>query len=285
MANYKIGMQNKTFHHWGEDRYRKARELGFTHLDFDLCDCEVEYYDCSEDEMYRRLIHEKEMMDEAGIAVSQVHGPWIWPPQDFTEEDRAGRLAKMQRSLRGTKLLDCKYWVIHPLMPYGYDQRVSNPGHEQETWDINIKFMREILKTAKELDITICLENMPMPDFPIGSPAEILRFVEQINDDHFQICLDTGHVSVYTDKDVAAAVRLFGDHMKVMHVHDNNGYFDIHSLPFFGVINWKQFSESLKEINYQGVLSFECNTYKHVPDPYFEQVTKMLYEFGVELLK
>ena len=285
MQKFQIGAENKMFFRWGDNRYRKAWEMGFTHVDFNQTDSEIDLYLCSEQELKERMLHEKSLMDEVGITVSQVHGPWRWPPRDYTESDRIERMGKMKRSIYATRLLGCKYWVIHPLMPFGWTERATDPGHEQETWDINRTFMCELLTTAKENDITICIENMPMPDFSIGSPEEILRFVKDINDEHFKICLDTGHVAVYPNGNPADAARMFGDDLKVLHVHDNNGAGDWHWLPYFGAIDWENFGLALKEIGYQGVFSYETCAHIKLPDPYFENMCRMLVQIAENLLK
>ena len=47
----------------------------------------------------RRLAHQKELAEAAGVSVHQVHGPWRWPPQDGTEEERAERMEKMKNTI------------------------------------------------------------------------------------------------------------------------------------------------------------------------------------------
>lgn len=230
-------------------------------------------------------MHEKELLQEAGIFVSQVHGPWRFPPRDFSDADRAERMEKMKRSMNATKILGCKNWVIHPIMPFGWDEKISNPGHEQKTWEINYKFMSELLLTAKEHDITICLENMPMPNFSIGSPEEILKFVKEINDDHFKVCLDTGHAAVYPNGNPADAARMLGDHIKVLHIHDNNGEEDFHWLPYFGIINWEEFGMALKEIGFRGVFSYESYSHKKFPSPYYENICRMMVKIAENILE
>jgi len=279
-----IGSADGSFLRWGDLKYKKAREFGFTHIDFDQSDTVPGLYECSAKEMERKVLLEKKMMDEAGVFVNQVHGPWIWPPKDFTEQDRIGRMDRMKRSIYCTAAMGCKYWVVHPLMPFDWDERVSNPGHEEETWDINREFMYQLLITAKENDVIICFENMPMPNFSIGSPQEILKFVKEMNDDHFQICLDTGHVSVYPAGNPSDAVRLFGNHMKVLHVHDNDGVGDRHWIPYFGVIDWNEFGQALKETGYNGVFSLECSPYKKMPDTIYEKMCRTMYDIAVNIV-
>ena len=105
--------------------------------------------------------------------------------------------------------------------------------------------MRELLKTAKEYDVILCLENMPFLDFSLSAPQEILKIVKEMNDDHFKICLDTGHVSVFGDLSVGDEVRRLNKEIRALHIHDNKFGIDSHYMPFFGKIDWKDFSKSL----------------------------------------
>ena len=46
---------------------------------------------------------EKKLAWEAGVEISQVHGPWTWPIREVTEEGRAERLFNMKKSIKYTK--------------------------------------------------------------------------------------------------------------------------------------------------------------------------------------
>ena len=245
---------------YGDDSYKKIKEHGYSCVDFALGDTDTPVYNSTEKEAESILLREKERAEAAGIDIWQVHGPWRWPPRDRTVEDRAERMEKMKRSLRFCNILGCKNWVIHPIMPYGIED--IGTGNELATWNMNIEFMSELLKTAKEYDITICYENMPMPKFSLATPADVLRFVKTMDDDNFKICLDTGHVSVFEGLDLAQSVRMLGSEIKVLHVHDNKKCLDLHMMPYYGIIDWTAFSDALKDIGFNGVLSLET-----VPPP------------------
>lgn len=285
MKDFKIGIGADSGSRYDENRYKKLREFGFTHLDFNMSNTETKYYTGTIEECESLILTVKAKAEEAGVKIHQVHGPFRWPAHDNTVEERAERMEKMKHSLRLTALIGVKYWVIHPLMPFGFEERIFNPGHEQETWDINKEFMSELLKVAKQYGIIICLENMPMPNFSIGSVQEILRFVEEMNDDNFKICLDTGHVSVYPDQSVGDAVRLLGDKICALHIHDNNGCNDNHWLPYQGVIDWEDFGLALKEINCQAVFNYETYPPQTMPDAVYEDTCKLMVKIAKTILE
>ena len=263
----------KGYGRYGADIYKKVAEHGYSCTDFNLCNTEAMPYTLSREDAEAFLLREREMARAAGVTIWQVHGPWRFPPQDFTPEDRAERMEKMKWALWACSVLECKNYVIHPLMPYGIEDIGS--GNEASTWEINRTFMQELLAEAKSYGITICFENMPMPKFSIGAPELILRFVQEMNDENFRICLDTGHVAVYRDLDLAEETRRLGKYIRVMHVHDNRYGMDLHQLPYDGVIDWPSFAQALRDIGFDGVFSLECGAPGKLPDGLFEEAARL----------
>lgn len=252
----KIGITESSYRVYPKEiRYQKMKEHGFTCADYGMSNTEVAPYTLDDAAFDAYLTEERRLAEDAGIVISQVHGPWRWPPQDATEEDRAERMEKMKRSIRGTAVLGCKNWIVHPIMPYGINELGTDDA--QKTWDLNVVFMRELLACAKEHDIIICFENMPMPNFSLGSVEAIMRFVNEMNDDHFRVCLDTGHVNVFPGQTLYDAVHMIGDKLQTLHVHDNSGKSDEHRLPWLGTADWEGFGRALREIGFDGVFSYE----------------------------
>ena len=271
----KIGITHGSYRRYpDEERYHRMKEDGFDAADFGMSNTEVAPYTLDDDAFAAYFARERALAEEAGIIISQVHGPWRWPPQDQTEEDRAERMEKMKRSIRGTAMLGCKNWVVHPIMPYGINEAGTEDA--QKTWDLNVTFMRELLACAKENGIIICLENMPMVKFSLGSPADIMRLVREIDDDSFRVCLDTGHVNVFEGLTLYDAVHEIGDKLQVLHVHDNSGRGDEHKLPYFGTADWEGFGRALREIGYAGVFSYETNPSWSMPPEMFYDLCRFM---------
>ena len=237
---------------------KEIKSLGYDCIDFQsFCHTENVFFGGS-GEVSRLLKLVREAVFENGLTVSQTHGPWRWPPQDGTKEERQERFEKMTRSLYGTAELGCTDMVIHPIMPFGDYQ---NP-HPDEFMEMNLDFFYRLTEEAKKAGVVIDFENMPMPALTLATPAQILDFVKQINSPYFRVCLDTGHCAV-TKSDPAEAVRMTGkEYLRVLHVHDNDGISDFHWLPETGVINWSEFSAALHEIGFEGVFSLETDVKK-----------------------
>ena len=103
----------------------------------------------TEEEYLSEVMKQKRMADAAGVTIWQVHGPWRYPPHDETTELRAERAELMRRSIRATAHIGYKYWVIHPLFPFG------DCGFDMDSfWRINEEFFKELVPYAKEYGVT-----------------------------------------------------------------------------------------------------------------------------------
>jgi len=281
----KIGLNTNTldlgYGRFGKEAFKKIREHGFDAIDFQMMDTDATPYNIKKEEADVLLKEIKELSEDAGVEIAQVHGPWRWPILDDTEENRRERMEKMKESLRMTAVIGCKKWVIHPIMPFGIEDILMKK--EAETWDINLGFMRELLDTAKKYDITICLENMPFINFSLSKPEKILEFVKAIDDENFKICLDTGHVNVFPDLSVADEVRRLRENIKAFHIHDNKFGEDLHLFPYFGTIDWEDFKKALGEIGYDGVFSLETGAPGRLSAELFEEMSASLFKIAKEI--
>ena len=233
----------------------EIRELGYDCIDFQsFCHTENVFFG-NQSDVSANLKLVRDACADAGLTVSQTHGPWRWPPRDSTKEERDERFEKMVRSLYGTAELGCRDMVIHPIMPFGDWQ----DPYPEAFMEMNLEFFGRLTEEAKKAGVVIDFENMPMPALSLATPSQILDFVKMIDSPYFRVCLDTGHCAV-TKNDPADAVRMIGrEYLRVLHVHDNDGKGDFHWLPGTGVINWEEFSKALFDIGFEGVFSLETN--------------------------
>lgn len=274
----KIGIDASPHEHaygrYGKDKFVKLKQHGYDAVDYGIAYTETELYSAPESELKVILEAERLAAERAGILISQTHGPWRWPPQDGTEQDRAERLEKMKRAVVINAFLGCKYMVVHPIMPFGIED--LKIGRQQETRALNLAFFRDLVSFAKEYGVTVCLENMPMRHFSIATPEQILEFVREVGGEHFEVCLDTGHVAVFPDLSLGEEVRRLGDHLKVLHLHDNMGNKDAHLYPTRGIIDWREFLKALEDIGFDGVLSLEVGIPEDLDDDAFDRESMAL---------
>ncbi len=238
----------------GRDAYGYLKALGYDAIDFALANTGSFWYTGDKKQVEQRLLQEKAWAEEKGMILHQCHGPWRSTGIYGTAEERKQRMEENKRSLWCASVLGIKNWVIHPIFPYGSDDDCGTKW--DESFKINYDFYTELLETAKVYDITICYENMPFGSFGLSEVDRIKKMVDKIGDEHFKICLDTGHVNCFRTRNLGEAVRICGKDLGVLHVHDNHGG-DTHELPFFGTADWDSFYEGLCDIGFDGVFNFE----------------------------
>ena len=255
----KTGIEDAAYlKRYGKEKgYEYIRSLGYDCVDYqNFLKTDTPLFQEGETHFESEVLNDRKIIESAGLEVSQVHAPWRWPAQDASPEDRQERFEKMVQSLRGTALLGSRYFVIHPLMPWGGGSVGPEP---EKFYEINFDFMERLCAEAEKCGVVICFENMPMHALPISPPEATLDFAKKINSPWFKLCLDTGHCSVFGIQP-ADAVRMWGkDMLKVLHVHDNDGMQDRHWVPFTGVIDWADFKKALQEIDFDGCLSIETS--------------------------
>lgn len=97
--------------------------------------------------------------------------------------------------------------------------------------------------------------------------AESVRLIDELNEaageELFGFCLDVGHANLL-GKNMYQSLLTLGDRLKILHIHDNDGVSDLHTMPFTferswneSSTDWEGFLCGLKEIGYRGVLNFE----------------------------
>lgn len=252
----KIGIGNYYLERYGLDvGAKRMAEDGYSFADLDFSDAESEFYTSTEDNFFMLAGRYKAALKKQGIEIFQIHGPWIFPPKDSTEEDRAVLFGKMTKALGIARFFGAKYMAVHPLMPYGE----HSSEKEDEVYLINKKFFSALASVAGKLGVTLCLENMPFLEFPLSKTDKILELIKDIGTPYLKLCFDTGHANMFGGR-IGDAVRDAGaDYIKIIHVHDNFGDADVHLPPYSGNVDWGDFCEALYDIGFDGVMSLETS--------------------------
>lgn len=268
----KTGNTSGAFSYLPIDRmYVRMRELGYNAVDQDLADTNAPCYrDAASMEAHCKVI--RAAAEDAGIEISQVHGPW--PTDDTTAENRAKTLENMRLAVYGCHCLGAPYLIIHPQMPYGW-------GREEDAdfaLSLTVELMKNLMPDCEKYGVTLCLENMPMTAHRISTMERIAEAVEMVGHPNAAICFDTGHTNVY-GHDLGDAVRTAGKYLRTLHVHDNDGKADRHQLPWLGTADWNSFTAALAETGFDGVMSLETRgpVSKNMPDAVRDAAEKLTY--------
>lgn len=164
------------------------------------------------------------------------------------------------RCLEIAGLLGMKTLVVHP---YGTGAYI---GREEEVLERNMRYFKLLLPYAEEYGVTIAAENMWCDDKKrktrrgsiFSNPHEHARFIDEINNEFFGACLDLGHTSI-AGREPQDNIRVLGDRLKALHVHDNDYLDDMHTLPGLSEMNWEEITKALSDVDYQGDFTLETN--------------------------
>ncbi len=138
-----------------------------------------------------------------------------------------------------------------------------HPGHlcpsgiyaPDKVKEANLTSIRELAKFAKDFDITLALENMPMKFWTLGNRANDI--LEMIDNTDFGICFDIGHAFIMDEIDNFLNSAQTAP-INNIHIHDNMGRRDEHLALGEGKIDLPYVLKRLAP-KYSGNIIIECN--------------------------
>lgn len=229
------------------------------------------FFDKSIEDLYDFFTPHKEAAKQAGIRIHQMHMPYpILVPTGSPEVNDYLWNVVAPKSLQICKFFDCKYIVVHGFKLERY------LGSEALEWEKTEEFLRFLAPMAKELGITLCIENLynslgdHMVEGPCCNARKTAKRIDEINDffgaEVIGFCLDVGHANL-VGLDIHDFICELGSRLKVLHIHDNDGMKDLHQIPYTFTrtrdnkpsTDWDGFKKGLHEINFEGVLNFEAS--------------------------
>jgi sugar phosphate isomerase/epimerase len=257
-----------------EEGFKKLKAHGFGAIDYaELCKRHSDLYTFSEDK-YRGFLKDLgECADKYDVEIVQLHG--LWATDDKTRAQREESISYFIKEIEGAHYLGCKNVVIHPFLPFGWGAEID----KDKIWDVNIDLFTRLMPYAEKYGVTVCAENQPFTAIAMSTVKEVKKLIRAIDHPLFKACLDTGHANVFHD-DIAEDVRLLGDDLATLHVHDNKGNWDQHLIPYMGNIKWEEFLSALKEIGYKGCFTLETMISRAMPQPIQEQMQRALADLA-----
>lgn len=277
-SKWKVSVQTAR---WFDEKNPNAsmkyiRDCGFEAVDYSLDSLFKRSFDAEKltsffdktipelEEYYRPL---KESAREHGISFDQAHGILVTYYKDNPKKTEYC-MKVTEKMLAVCQYLECPAIVIHPWIGG------SLGADKEEEKKVNMQVYRRLMPAAKKYGIKICLENLwdkkegEFSEAPCVDPKEACEYIDRLNDEAgmeiFGFCLDVGHVLLY-QKDICEFVKIIGNRLTLLHIHENDGRTDSHLIPFTQVnrtgidtcVEWEDFMSVLREVNYEGNLSFE----------------------------
>ena len=304
----KVGVQSASWYNKNKplESFEYIKSCGFETVDFNV-DLELyaptlardgitpSHFDLPLAEFLEYYRPFKEASEATGLTIGQMHAPFpVW----FKDKDDVNEYLFMalDKCFALCEYLSCPAVVVHPVLC---------PSFEEE-WELNLALYRKLIPVVKKYNnVTICIENIygrqkgTIIEGRLSNASDLAKMIDVLNEEaggrYFACCFDIGHANL-TRRNVKDFVKILGDRLMILHLHDNNGNEDNHMIPYSYlktesdyVCNWPAFIEGLKEIGYKGNLAFEiCRLYFAYPKPVHTEALKLVSAIGhywVDLLK
>lgn len=167
MNTLSVGVQSKdiVFDECPSAGYEMMKNAGFSCCDFSLNSylSNTSLYSLSVNEFFSQSVEalqrffgpHKEAAEHAGICINQIHMPYpSYVPGASAEINDYLARTVAPKSMEICAFLGCPYIVVH-----GF-KLAKELGSEAAEWERTEQFLESLAPMAKELGITICVENI-----------------------------------------------------------------------------------------------------------------------------
>jgi sugar phosphate isomerase/epimerase len=150
------------------------------------------------------------------------------PPVNVIHPEKSRRIDSMdeiKRALETAEHLAFKNMVVH--LGERYDT------WSQRTMEFAEAALEHLGAFARPLGVRVLVENLLSEP---TTPEHLITILDLGHLDSIGVCLDLGHAHITVG--VQEAIRVLGNRILSMHVHDNGGTKDEHLWPGDGTIDW-----------------------------------------------
>lgn len=159
-------------------------------------------------------------------------------------------MKRLEKSMVFAQNLKCRLMVFHPGLRTGISG--FYPGLD---WKTNVESVRKLLALSRKIGVEIAIENCPEPfGFLVKNVEQFSRFYDELGED-IDLALDVGHSNI--NGQTHAFMEAFGEKIRHIHAHDNDGKHDLHLGVGYGTVNWQQFAEGIRKTGFNGVVMVE----------------------------
>lgn len=255
------------------EQIRRVADGGFMHLD-------MNFWDWSHDprspfmqddwrEWVKRIACEAE---RCRVTFTQAHAH-VYNFYQFDRDSVHER--QILRSIEGAGMLNIPWIVLHLSGKPGYAE--TEEGRAEYFAD-NVAYIRDKCEYALKYNVGIAIENMRLNN--ASTAEDLAKIIDAVNMPNIGACWDTGHGHI-AGQDQYSSIRTLGHRLHALHIADNHGETDEHTVPFIGNIDWYAVVKALKEINYPGDFTYEGHTLvRNLPEPCKNAGLRLMVSIG-----
>ena len=209
-------------------------------------------------------------LEKSGLACT-FHAPFEdLRPASFDSKIRKVSMDRLLSACRIAEIFHPLTIVCHPeFMKWIYFEK-------EEAWlKLSIESWGEVCETAKQYGARVLLENV----FD-ETPEMLLRLVEGIGPENTGICLDIGHLTIFTKCPLSEWLETLGPYIKELHLHDNHGVFDEHLVIGRGSIDFDPLFQYIKDHGAKPIYTLEQHREEDI-EPNIRALYSLRERFGV----
>lgn len=247
-------------------------EAGFQGVDFNT-DLEEYHTDAHSPEFYQQI---REYANDKGIGFYQTHAPFLTGFPDMAVREQ--HFDKVVKGLYHSSLLGAQMVTVHPCKFLDANGVWDNNA----IMEYNLNYYKRLIPYAEEYGVKIAIENIH--SHITKTPEVLMELLDVLDNDVFTICYDVGHDQI-AGNDPAETIRAIGHKIGCTHIHDNNGVHDLHTLPYYGVIDWEKVAKAFAQSGYTGNLNYEAAGFvSKVPAELLTEGAKYMASVGKYLI-
>ncbi len=272
------------------DIFKLFSEAGFECIDFMLNDLTKDDSPMSCDSYREYALEIRRTAEKYGMEIVQTHAPFTFKNWEDEEHFNNVILPRTARSLEISSILGAKVCVVHGLQYLTYEDNA------EKLFELNMNFYRALIPYAEKFSVKIGVENLWQKDkrrkcivrSVCGYSDEFIKYIDTLNSPHITACVDVGHAALVVGGDEPQTMlrKLGHDRVGTLHVHDVDYQNDLHTLPYFGKLNWAEITSALADIDYEGALVYEVNDslFTGQDKSFYSLAARIMYDVGQHLI-
>ena len=227
-----------SFHPFGRIPPGRIADLGFEGLEVWFIESHLPWRDPE------ALATARQAVQDAGLVIASVHLPvYRGAPGDRTRKnfslldpdanERAGAFAEVESALEAASAMGAEHAVLH----------LGWPGDEmdEEGRHRAAEAVSRLCAQGDRLGVEGALENILSE---VTAVEALVGHLDAAGTASGGVCVDLGHA--HLEGGVAGRLAAAGDRLRSLHVHDNDGSADQHSMPGTGSIDWESLDATLE---------------------------------------
>ena len=160
---------------------------------------------------------------------------------------------------------------LHIAKKYGFTCVVVHLSGNDSA--IGFNRLDRILKVCEKLDVPIALENLD------ANKELLMKIFDNYSSKYFKFCYDSGHNNCFDPE--FDWLSKYADRLIALHLHDNMGDKDSHTINKYGNIDWDKIAMKLSKCNNVN-LDYEILMYKRSEET-AEEIARICFQQAVEL--